>query len=45
MGLTRDAWEEVYNHCISEPFSFMFFNNFNEKSLRIMRKFDKYITI
>jgi len=43
MGLKRDPWQEVYEHCVADEFSFMFLNHQKPKKLRLMKNFDKYI--
>lgn len=43
VGLKEHAWLEVYNHCVSEPFGFMYFNHQKKKDVRVMKNFEKYI--
>ncbi len=45
MGLKLKDWLEAYDHCISEPHSFMFLNFKQEKRFRIMKNFDKYVFV
>jgi hypothetical protein len=44
MGLKYKEWLQVYNHCVHEDYSFMFINFQKQKSQRIMKNFDQYIT-
>jgi hypothetical protein len=43
MGLKKDDWLEMYAHCISEPFGFMYLNVKKPKHLRCMKNFDRYL--
>lgn len=43
MGLTREVWNEVFNHVTSEPHGFLYFDSKKEKGKRIMGNFDYYI--
>lgn len=37
MGLRRDAWEEMYRHCVSDDHGFLFYNMQKPKQLRCMK--------
>ena len=43
MGMKYKDWIEMYEHAITEPYSFMYMNAKKPKHLRIMKRFDKYM--
>lgn len=45
VGLTRNEWMNVYQHCVEEDYSFMFINYQKPKRLRISKNFDNYIVL
>lgn len=44
LGLKRNVWQNIYDHCTEGEFNFMFFNYQKPEKFRIMKNFDKYIT-
>lgn len=45
LGYSRDKWMQIYKHCTSEDYGFMFFNFQKHKNLRIMKNFDSYVQL
>ena len=45
LSMKRKRWEEVYEHCTSDDYNFMFFNFQKPKAFRIMKNFDSYIHV
>jgi hypothetical protein len=43
LGLRKEPWMAVYNHCVSDDYSFMYFNYQKPKKMRIMKNFDSYL--
>jgi Poxvirus A32 protein len=43
MGLKKNDWYEMFNHCTKEPYGFMYLNIKKPKHLRCMKNFDKYL--
>jgi len=44
MGLRYREWLEVYNYCVNEPHSFMYFNMQKPVGSRIMKNFEEIVT-
>jgi len=43
VNLKREAWDYMYNHCIKEPYGFLFINYQKPKLLRCMKNFDQIL--
>lgn len=43
MGLKKEDWYAMYEHCIKEPYAFLYLNIKKPKHLRCMKNFDKYL--
>lgn len=43
MNLKFKDWMAIFNHCISEPYGFMYLNAKSPPGYRIMKNFDKFI--
>lgn len=43
MGLKKDEWMELFEHCTSEKYGFMYLNAKADKGMRCMKNFDKFV--
>lgn len=45
MRLKRDEWQRVYEYCVKDEFSFLFYNVQRERNSRIMKNFTETLNI
>lgn len=45
MDMYKDKWQQVYEHCTNEPYTFLYFNSQKPIGQRVMKCFDQYISI
>lgn len=42
MGYKRETWDQLYHHCVAEPYAFMYMNVFHPREQRVMKNFDQF---
>lgn len=43
MGIKRDPWLKMFEHCTSDEYGFMYLNSQRDRGFRCMKNFDAYI--